>query len=650
MTHTVSKRNPFVVGSWVRGDRFFGRRRLVNEILDGERRHIWVVGPRRLGKTSLLKQIELLTLNQDALSHYFSVFWDLQGSQNAAGLKESLLESLDEATDRLAALHVAVDALESEDLFGILRILKRQTRAAGRHLLLLCDEAEELIQVEKNDPQTLPRLRRTLHQGEHVITVLTATKRLAALERSHIPETSPFLHGFVPPIFLTKLEDYEAERLIRQGDFRDQEVTAIMEKTNNHPYLMQLLGKRLFETGDLQQAIEEVAADDMVSHFFAVDFQYLRPQEREIVLYILQNQGIRAPDIEKRLDVQRDRLIGLLYQLVQLGYIKQTDGAYAVANYFFEKWLDREKTRLYSGSDLHQAKVTPATAPLDHEVETATLPGSGQRLGQHEILEKLGSGGMGVVFKARDVHLQRVVALKLLHPHLLDDKNFRQRFLVEARVASALNHPSIATIYQIGEARGLHFISMEFVEGVVLSAWRSGNPGLAEKVDIAVQIAEALAHAHERGVLHRDVKPENIMVSAEGRAKVLDFGLARLAASAEHNLTRTGATLGTLAYMSPEQASHLPVDARTDVFSFGVVLYELFTGQLPFTGNFELSILYAILNEDPTPPRRVNPDLPEDLESIIQRCLQKDRTRRYATMAALATDLRALKSAQQERG
>ncbi len=339
-----------------------------------------------------------------------------------------------------------------------------------------------------------------------------------------------------------------------------------------------------------------------------------------------------------------DHLIKLLYGLIHLGYIKQENGVYKISNYFFEKWLEREKEQLYDSSLLRKAEPTMTINVPASDVQIQKLPEIGERLAQHEIVEKLGAGGMGVVFKAKDVSLQRLVALKVLRPEIMSNAEYKKRFLLEARAASALNHPNITTVYQVGEVGGRYFISMEYVEGQTLKSWRRTHPErLLDQLNIATQVGKGLAHAHHKSIVHRDIKPENIMVTEEGVVKIMDFGLAKMQRRADQRLTKTGTTLGTLSYMSPEQASGLPTDHRTDIFSFGVVLYELFSGQLPFSGEFELSVLYSIINEDPKPLCELKPSLPQELEAIVGKALEKKKEDRYQSMDALNRDLEKLK-------
>jgi serine/threonine protein kinase len=246
----------------------------------------------------------------------------------------------------------------------------------------------------------------------------------------------------------------------------------------------------------------------------------------------------------------------------------------------------------------------------------------GKVVAHYRVLEKLGEGGMGVVYKAEDLKLTRTVALKFL-PHGLDaHEPERARFLQEARAAAVLNHPYICTVYDIQEHDAQQFIVMEYVEGKTL---REVVPvkKLQDAISYAVQIAEALHEAHTHGIVHRDIKAENIMVNSKNQVKVMDFGLAKLKGSLK--LTKTSSTIGTLAYMAPEQIQGEEVDARSDIFSFGIVLYEILTGHLPFRGEHEAAMVYAIVNEEPEPLQHYVPDTPSELLHILGRALEKDR-------------------------
>ena len=281
----------------------------------------------------------------------------------------------------------------------------------------------------------------------------------------------------------------------------------------------------------------------------------------------------------------------------------------------------------------------------------------GRTLAHFEILEKLGAGGMGVVYKARDTHLDRLVAIKLLPPDKVADRDRRLRFVQEAKTASALNHPGIVTIHDIAQHDGVDFIAMEFVPGRTLDRIiPSRGLGLNEAVDYAMQIGDALTAAHAAGIVHRDLKPSNVVVTEQGRIRILDFGLAKLLdpsgrAMWEQGATDTdaalvtaqGAIMGTVAYMSPEQAEGKVVDARTDIFSFGSVLYEMVTGQRAFQGDTPLSAVTAVLREEPQQISQVREGVPRELERVIVRCLRKDPSRRWQSMADVTIALRELK-------
>jgi serine/threonine protein kinase len=283
----------------------------------------------------------------------------------------------------------------------------------------------------------------------------------------------------------------------------------------------------------------------------------------------------------------------------------------------------------------------------------------GKTIAHYQILGKLGEGGMGVVYKARDNHLDRLVALKVLPPEKVADPERKRRFVQEAKAASALNHPNIITIYGIDQVDSVHFIASEFIDGQTLRERMRKEPlKLGQALDLAVQISSALSAAHAAGIIHRDIKPDNIMLRRDGIVKVLDFGLAKLTEPPPAQMvdteaptravvkTEPGVVLGTTIYMSPEQSRGLALDERTDIFSLGVVLYQMVAGRLPYEGKTTTEVLAEIISEhEPPPLARYSREVPVELERIVSKALRKDRGERYQTIKDLLLDLQSLKQA-----
>lgn len=284
---------------------------------------------------------------------------------------------------------------------------------------------------------------------------------------------------------------------------------------------------------------------------------------------------------------------------------------------------------------------------------TKTLPKPLQKLKtgtlfaeRYHVLEQLGIGGMGVVYKAEDTKLKRTIALKLLRPEYMSDPEFKQRFINEAQAAAALDHQNICTVFEVDHSQGQDFISMAFVEGETLQEVKdSKQMDVSEAINIIIQVADGLSEAHEKGIVHRDIKSSNIMITRKGQVKIMDFGIAKLAEGSR--ITKTTRIMGTMVYMSPEQACGKPVDHRTDIWSLGVVLYELLSGNIPFEKNSEQAVLYSILYQKVTSLRKTRPDIPHRLEKIINQCLEKQPSKRYQSASALMEDLQSLRNERQ---
>jgi TolB-like protein len=304
---------------------------------------------------------------------------------------------------------------------------------------------------------------------------------------------------------------------------------------------------------------------------------------------------------------------------------------------------NKDDSRFCSNCAAPLGSTGPDGPTLTRTLETpvqVTRPGT-LVAAKYKIVEELGHGGMGVVHKAEDLKLKRFVALKFLPPHLMDEPGLKERFLVEAQAAAALSHPNICTIYEVGDSEGRPYIAMEFVDGQTLKdKLRQGPLKIPEALAIAAQVAAGLGEAHHKGIIHRDIKSANIMITAKGQAKVMDFGLAKLRGGS--SLTKSQTTLGTVAYMSPEQAREDELDRRTDIWSLGVVLYEMLAGKLPFRGDHDQAVIHQIIHAEPAPLEKLRPDLPSGLEEIAGQALAKKLADRYRTMEELGTDLEAV--------
>ncbi len=633
---------PYVVGQWVRAERFYGRTGLLEEILEGNRNCLWILGTRRVGKTSILKQLEHLTASSPA-PRYFPLFWDFQGSQEEADLHQGFRDALLDGIDRLEALGIPLAEVESEDLFISLTRLRRELRTRELSLLLLCDEAEELVTVHATAPRFLSRLGRALQSTENIRTVFASTIRLwnLAAEES---ATSSFLHGFTPPLLVRGLTDDEARCLIRQSQLPpgyqpkldEQTIEVIRARCNNHPYLLQLLGERYAEFQDLAQAIEEIAADQMVSFFFSADLAMLTEPERRILQVVGEGSEATSQSIREKLALESASLQGALQRLEHLGFIQRSPGGgYSLVNYFFRRWfgeLEKEPREQLSGADDERTVRKP-------RVEGEPLRRIDNR---YDLLVRLGVGFSGEVYKAHDTMLRTTVAVKLLKRELCVDEEAVERLRREVVLARDLSHPNILKIYHLGEDRGQSYITMEYVDGPDLAKVISAEAPLAagRAVVIAGKLASALTALHRANVLHRDIKPSNVLMDEAGEPRIADFGLACLQWGP--SITTSGTFLGTPAYASPEQVMGESLDQRSDLYALGVLIFQMVTGSLPFTAESLHELLVMRLVAQPPAPRDLVPAVPAALSDLILRCLARDRSQRFQSAGELHGALDAL--------
>ncbi|UCF69304.1 MAG: protein kinase [Acidobacteriota bacterium] len=627
---------PFVVGQWVRGEKFYGRSELIEEILDGPRNSLWLLGTRRIGKTSLLKQLEHLT-NASEKRVYLPLFWDLQGAVTERELHLSFGDALLDAEDGLSEAELSIADVEAADLFASLGRLRRKLRSRKMRLLLLCDEVEELIGLHRMEPALLRKLRRALQSSDDIRSVLASSIRLWELADQRV-DTSPFLHGFTPPLYIRNLTDDEARALIRQTQshnrlttpFDEQIVETIQSRCDSHPYLLQLLCKRYLELQDIDEAVEHVATDRMVSYFFSVDFEMLSGVERNIVRIIRERAASDSASIQRHLALDSAAITGHLHRLESLGYIRRDhDRRFVLANYFFRRWLEQ----LPEVQELSEVAETagPARSPADASAATATRQDLGVISGRYDLLELIGAGAMGVVYRAHDRLLNTTVAVKILKQEFAAQSEALERFRQEILLSRDIGHPNILRAYDVGESQGQMFLTMPWVDGRTLANKLSTEGALpAETVlSIGTKIAAAMEAAHARDILHRDVKPQNILLDREDEPYLSDFGLARLLG--QPGLTQGHVFLGTPFYASPEQAQLDVVDERSDIYALGVVMFEMATGRKPFGGETSAEVLEKHRSSMPPNPRKLNPRVSRELTAVILRCLEKDPKERFAS-------------------
>ncbi len=638
---------------------FYGRRREVARIfsrLGADRpQSIAVVGERRIGKSSLLNYLCVPEVQRQHLARpdeYVFVFMDLQQRRRVA--LDDFLQTWLVEIQRSAALPVT----EKPGFDGIHAVLN-QLRAERRKLIAIFDEFDVLTSNRSFSADFFAFLR-SLANNYEVAYVTSSGRELQELCHADQIADSPFFNIFTN-IYLRAFPDADAYELITRPSEQSGLPLApyaedIRRLSGNFPFYLQIACSIYFEqlqdTGCLDIPAIEEAFDDEVRGHFRYLWEHFSADERAVCQAIANGQPVLREHTYVFEDFKR------------AGYIlTEADGK---PRWFSRRFLPVVLHPGRGGSGEYVA--IPPTLEMPAAARRATSqdiprrlgvegpPPVPSHLGRFEIIERLGGGGMGEVFLARDAELGRKVAIKVLKACYADQSETRQRFLREARMVSSLNHPHIATLYEIGEADGLPYLVMEYVRGkTIAQCLREQGPfPCAEVCRIGAQAAEGLAAAHAIGVMHRDIKPSNLQLDAQGNVRIIDFGLAKLDATvgrthfsssddhlrAVSDITETGVLVGTVTYMSPEQAANdAQVSLAGDVFSLGIVLYEMTTGRLPFDGKSYYDVMDAILHATPTPIRDWRPDAPAALVRAIDAALAKKPEAR-PTAAALARMLR----------
>jgi hypothetical protein len=562
---------------------------------------------------------------------YLPVFWDFQGADTPEELNFTFSDALLDAEERLDSIGIEVSDLEFEDLFTSIGKLRRTLRSQGRSLLLLCDEVEEILNLHRQDPALLRKLRRAMQSQEGVRSILTSSVRLCELAKQR-DDTSPFLHGFSPPLYISGLSAEEALALVRQEgspagtrpEIESGDAVEICHRCDHHPYLVQLVCKRFLETGDLEEAFRQVVSDRMINYFFSVDFEMLSATEKS-VLRLIAEQGTATVEsihaVMKGDTADRDNA---LQRLENLGFIgRDEDGNYDLPSYFLRRWLE--------DLAITQSPPQPQAESL-HEDTTLSVRIVDNRYTLHE---EIGAGATGSVFKARDATLDTWVALKLLKPEYTANRGALERVRQEILLSRDIAHPNILRVYHLGSYEAGQYITMQWIKGGTLAdiiAERGALP-TSEVLALAIKLSSALAAAHSHNILHRDIKPGNILVNEEGEPHLADFGLARLIG--DRGLTQHGVFVGTPHYCSPEQVALEELDERSDIYTLGLVIFEMATGRRPFEAETVAEILAMQRGTPPPDPSSISPRIPGELAAIILRCLAKEPADRIASATEL---------------
>ncbi len=639
------KQNPYLDRVAIRDiHRFFGRRREVTRIFSrigaARPQSVSVVGERRIGKSSLLNHIaspEVQARHLDAPAPYVFVKMDLQERKNLS-LSEffrELILLLMQAADFSEAL--------TPDFEGV-RMAVAALQRKGRKIVILFDEFD-VVTSNQHFGEEFFSFFRSLANNYDLAYITSSKRDLQELCHTSKVADSPFFNIF-STINLSVFSRDEALQLIGQpsaesGAPLEPHADAILKLSGYFPFFIQIACCAFFEqltmgdgTADPAQVLE-IFLEEVIPHFNYI-WDHFSVEEKNICRQVMRGEPVPPT------------FTYVFKKLEKSGYILPGAPPALFSTAFSEFIARRDSEERNVLGDTMQVSLSREETRQVVDALPSRVP---DRLGPFHIEHPLGEGGMGCVYMAEDTQLKRKVAIKVISPQMSGNSDIRRRFLKEARSASVLNHPNICTIYQVGQEAGLDFIVMEDVEGMTIrDMLREGPFEPASICRIGIQVADALDLAHSQNMIHRDIKPANIMVAAGGRVKILAFGLVKwtgpneLQATAMTGLTEQGAIMGTVNYMSPEQLRGDLVDHRTDIFSLGLVLYEMATGQSPFSAENYIGVMHAILYQPVASPP---PPFPAALWSVIDRTLAKDPAHRHQTAGELRDDLAAfLKQAE----
>jgi serine/threonine-protein kinase len=638
-------RNPYLNRVAIKDPaQFFGRSREVSKIFSrltaSRPQSISVVGDRRIGKSSLLNYVnhpQVRARYLDQTDAYVFAFIDLQQKRRIT--PPEFFKELFE----LLAKEMGDESLTTEaPTFDAVRALLERFRRRSRKLIVLMDEFDAITTNRAFDLEFYSFLR-SIANNYDVAYVTSSARDLQELCHTQLIADSPFFNIFTN-VFLRAFTRKEATELIARpsaeaGVPLEGYARRIMEIAGYFPYFLQIACSAYFdylEDNDGKLNREEVEATflDEARGQFRFIWDHMSDSYRRSIREFVEREQVGKEQAQAYEDLKR------------AGYFIEEERGPRLFSRLFETIISRPRVITTELKDTDRAALAVHDGKTEKVIAPPLLEADGH-IGRFDIRCSLGAGGMGEIFEGYDTDLQRPVAIKVLAAKYIEDETMKQRFLREARMASQLNHPNIATIYEIGEAAGNPYIVMEYVAGETLSARIERGPlaDAGEIADIGRQAADALFEAHEHGVVHRDIKSSNLMITPRGKVKVLDFGLAKPLplvnrVVSKTRLTESGVLLGTVNYMSPEQASGRgEVTHLSDIFSLGVVLYEMTTGRLPFDGETYFQTIEAINRRTPTAIKKLRKDAPDALVTVIERMLRKAPAERYRSAAEVAADL-----------